>query len=55
MKRAFVLLLVLAAACNGTITVVVPYCPVSDTAKAKADSVPFTCVLAATDTTKRKP
>lgn len=36
------------ASCDVNITLVVPYCPISDSAKAKADSVPFTCSLDST-------
>jgi hypothetical protein len=39
------------ANCNMSITLVVPYCPVSDSAKAKADSIPMPCVVA--DSVKR--
>lgn len=51
MKRLALFALVLLAACRVVIAVEVPYCPVSDSAKAAADSVPFTCVLA--DSVKR--
>lgn len=41
----------LAYACDGIyrITVETPYCPVSDSAKARADSIPLPCIL---DTTR---
>jgi hypothetical protein len=41
------LCLVALLACNATYTVELnmPYCPVSDSAKAAADSVPVVCVL----------
>lgn len=39
--------LIVIAACDGIYRVVVsvPYCPVSDSAKAQADSVPLPCLL----------
>lgn len=40
------------ASCEASITVIVPYCPTSDSAKAKADSVPIGCRLVA-DSVKR--
>lgn len=45
MKRLALVALLLLAACNATFTVSVPYCPVSDSAKARADSIPLGCNL----------
>jgi hypothetical protein len=44
---ALLCLVALVASCNATYTVELnmPYCPVSDSAKAAADSVPIACVL----------
>lgn len=47
-------LVVLACGCDATYTIRfadVPHCPVSDSAKAKADSVPVPCLFA--DSVKR--
>lgn len=38
--------------CNASYTIVMPYCPWSDSAKAKADSVPVGCLVG--DTTRVK-
>jgi hypothetical protein len=43
MKRAALLLLVLLTSCDATYTIVVPWCPVSDSAKQAADSIPLFC------------
>lgn len=56
MKRLGVVLalgLLLAVACDGVYRIVVPYCPVSDSAKAHADSVPMPCLFA--DSTRKAP
>lgn len=45
MRRLALCLLVLLVGCNATITLSVPYCPQSDSAKAKADSIPLGCNL----------
>lgn len=44
MKR-ILLLLLLTLACDAEIRLTMPFCPVSDSAKAKADSVPVLCIL----------
>lgn len=56
MRRVLVLLALIGAGCllancDMSVTLVVPYCPVSDSAKAKADSVPLPCYVA--DSVKR--
>lgn len=33
------------AACDMAFRITMPYCPVSDSAKAKADSIPVTCLF----------
>lgn len=57
MRRATVwaLLLVAVLACDGVYRIVVemPYCPASDSAKAKADSIPVVCLFP--DTTDSTP
>ena len=45
MKRLALFALVLLTACRMVVAVEVPYCPVSDSAKAVADSVPFPCLM----------
>lgn len=39
-------------ACDGTYRVIMPYCPVSDSAKARADSIPVACLFPDTSGTK---
>ena len=50
MRRALIVALVLVAligACDGlyTVEVKMPYCPVSDSAKAQAESIAVACVV----------
>lgn len=42
---AVLITLWLLLSCSGSYTLVMPYCPVSDSAKAHADSVPVACLL----------
>lgn len=43
MKRLTLLALALLGACTMTVKITAPYCPVSDSAKAAADSIPLGC------------
>ena len=53
MKRLRLLGLVLVMACDSTVRITMPYCPVSDSAKAHADSIPVGCLFPDTAGTKR--
>lgn len=49
----FLLSVIGLTACDGAYRVIVPYCPISDSAWAHADSVPLGCLLP--DTLTRLP
>lgn len=53
MKRALIVALVLVAGCSASYTVTMPFCPVSDSAKAAADSVPVACLFTKDTLVKR--
>lgn len=51
MRALLIVALVAVAACTSVVEVRMPYCPVSDSAWKKADSIPAICVL---DTISRR-
>lgn len=55
MKRIILGLTFCLAACDGTYRIVSPWCPVSDSAWAHADSIPAICLTDTVSQKRKKP